>query len=49
MEEVLGPIMFDVPSDDQVGRVVVTREAVLENAAPTIVPRKAVRAAEKSA
>ncbi|MFZ2964319.1 MAG: ATP-dependent Clp protease ATP-binding subunit ClpX [Rhodoglobus sp.] len=48
MEEVLGPIMFDVPSDDEVGRVVVTREAVLENAAPTIVPRKAQRA-EKSA
>jgi hypothetical protein len=38
MEEVLGPIMFDVPSDDQVARVVVTRAAVLENAAPTIVP-----------
>ncbi len=48
MEEVLGPIMFDVPSDDQVARVVVTRAAVLENAAPTIVPRKAPRA-EKSA
>ncbi|MDZ4044758.1 MAG: ATP-dependent Clp protease ATP-binding subunit ClpX [Rhodoglobus sp.] len=48
LEEVLGPIMFDVPSDDQVGRVVVTRAAVLENAAPTIVPRKAPRA-EKSA
>lgn len=48
MEEVLGPIMFDVPSDDDVARVVVTRAAVLENAAPTIVPRKAVRA-EKSA
>jgi ATP-dependent Clp protease ATP-binding subunit ClpX len=48
MEEVLGPIMFDVPSDDQVARVVVTKAAVLNNAAPTIVPRKAVRA-EKSA
>jgi ATP-dependent Clp protease ATP-binding subunit ClpX len=49
MEEVLGPIMFDVPSDDNVARVVVTRQSVLENAAPTIVPRKAVRQAEKSA
>jgi len=48
MEEVLGPIMFDVPSDDEVARVVVTREAVLENAAPTIVPRTP-RAQEKSA
>jgi ATP-dependent Clp protease ATP-binding subunit ClpX len=48
MEEVLGPIMFDVPSDSEVGRVIVTKAAVLENAAPTIVPRKAVRH-EKSA
>ena len=48
MEEVLGPIMFDVPSEDNVARVIVTKAAVLENAAPTIVPRKPVRA-EKSA
>ncbi|WP_368496709.1 ATP-dependent Clp protease ATP-binding subunit ClpX [Herbiconiux sp. A18JL235] len=48
MEEVLGPIMFEVPSTDEVGRVIVTREAVLENAAPTIVPRPA-RREEKSA
>ena len=48
MEEVLGPIMFDVPSDDGVGRVIVTKAAVLENAAPTIVPRKSHRV-EKSA
>jgi ATP-dependent Clp protease ATP-binding subunit ClpX len=45
---VLGSIMFDVPSDDGIGRVVVTREAVLNNAAPTIVPRKPERR-EKSA
>jgi len=49
MEEVLGPIMFEVPSTEDVARVVVTRQSVLENAAPTIVPRKAVRPAEKSA
>ncbi|GAA2087659.1 ATP-dependent Clp protease ATP-binding subunit ClpX [Pseudolysinimonas kribbensis] len=48
LEEVLGPIMFDVPSNDEVARVVVTREAVLENAAPTIVPHPA-RRTEKSA
>jgi len=48
MEEVLGPIMFDVPSDDGVARVIVTRAAVLENAAPTIVPH-VQRRAEKSA
>jgi hypothetical protein len=49
MEEVLGTIMFVVPSNEDVARVVVTRESVLENAAPTIVPRKAVRPTEKSA
>jgi len=48
MEEVLGPIMFEVPSSDNVARVVVTREAVLDNAAPTIVPHKP-RRQEKSA
>ncbi|MDQ1577183.1 MAG: ATP-dependent Clp protease ATP-binding subunit ClpX [Microbacteriaceae bacterium] len=48
MEEVLGPIMFEVPSSSEVARVVVTREAVLENAAPTIVPHRA-RREEKSA
>ena len=49
MEEVLGPIMFDVPSDESVGKVIVTKDAVIANAAPTIVPRAAVRRTEKSA
>ena len=48
LEEVLGPIMFDVPSDETVGRVIVTKAAVLENAAPTIIPRELIRE-EKSA
>ncbi|WP_165068042.1 ATP-dependent Clp protease ATP-binding subunit ClpX [Marisediminicola senii] len=48
MEEVLGPIMFDVPSDPDVDTVIVTKQSVLENAAPTIVPR-AVERTEKSA
>jgi ATP-dependent Clp protease ATP-binding subunit ClpX len=48
MEEVLGPIMFEVPSTDEVARVVITRESVLDNAAPTIVPH-APRRQEKSA
>ena len=48
MEEVLGPIMFDVPSSDEIARVIVTKAAVLENAAPTIVRHKAIRQ-EKSA
>ncbi|MBI3687154.1 MAG: ATP-dependent Clp protease ATP-binding subunit ClpX [Actinobacteria bacterium] len=41
MEEVLLSVMFDVPSRTDVARVVITREAVLENVNPTIVPRDA--------
>jgi ATP-dependent Clp protease ATP-binding subunit ClpX len=32
--------MFDVPSDDGIARVVVTREVVLDNVLPTIVRRE---------
>jgi ATP-dependent Clp protease ATP-binding subunit ClpX len=39
MEEVLLPVMFDVPSRDDVARVVVTRDVVLRNVLPTLVPR----------
>jgi ATP-dependent Clp protease ATP-binding subunit ClpX len=48
MEDVLGPIMFEVPSTDQVAKVIVTRESVVDGAAPTIVARNPERA-EKSA
>ena len=37
MEEVLMPVMFDVPSADDIARVVVTQETVLGNVLPTIV------------
>ncbi|QHO69732.1 ATP-dependent Clp protease ATP-binding subunit ClpX [Marisediminicola antarctica] len=47
MEEVLGPIMFEVPSSSDVARVIVTKSAVVENGAPTIILRE-VRT-EKSA
>jgi ATP-dependent Clp protease ATP-binding subunit ClpX len=40
MEEVLLPVMFDVPSRDDVARVVVTSEVVLKNVNPTLVPRE---------
>ncbi len=39
MEEVLLPVMFDVPSEEDIARVVITREAVLDNVNPTIVRR----------
>ncbi|MDR0593260.1 MAG: ATP-dependent Clp protease ATP-binding subunit ClpX [Bifidobacteriaceae bacterium] len=39
MEEILQPLMFDVPSRQDIARVVIDRGAVLENVNPTIVPR----------
>ncbi len=36
MEDVLGPIMFDVPSNSDVARVIVTRESVSEGGAPVV-------------
>ena len=48
LEEVLGPAMFEVPSDDEAGSVLITRDVVLKHAAPTILPRPKLRA-EKSA
>ncbi len=47
MEEVLLPVMFDVPSDDGIARVVVTREVVLDNVLPTIVRREEAAPARK--
>jgi ATP-dependent Clp protease ATP-binding subunit ClpX len=41
LENVLGPIMFEVPSTDQISKVIITAECVSENAAPTIIPRLA--------
>ncbi len=37
MEEVLMPAMFDVPSDEDITRVVVSRDVVVGNVLPTIV------------
>ncbi len=39
MEEVLQQVMFDVPSRDDVERVVISRAVVLDNVNPTLVPR----------
>ncbi len=48
LEEVLGPIMFDIPSNENIERVVITRDAVLRTAAPVVVQKPAPRR-EKSA
>ena len=50
MEEVLQQIMFEVPSRDDIERVVITEQTVRENVYPTIVPKTAKRSPrEKSA
>ncbi len=40
MEEVLLHVMYEVPSREDVARVVITREVVLSNVNPTLVPRE---------
>jgi ATP-dependent Clp protease ATP-binding subunit ClpX len=47
LEEVLLPVMFDVPSEDDIARVVITREVVLDNVNPTIVRREVTAPARK--
>ena len=37
LEEVLLPVMFDLPSREDIARVVITREAVTEKAEPTLI------------
>ena len=40
LEEVLLSVMYEVPSRDDIARVVVDRKVVLENVNPTLVPRE---------
>ena len=49
MEEVLLPVMFDVPSDEDIARVVVTREVVLDNVLPDHRPPRGAGAAQAPA
>src|ERR1700723_819465 len=51
LEEVLQPVMYEVPSRKDVARVVIPRQGVMENVNPTIVPRDVTRRTprEKSA
>ncbi len=43
MEEVLLPVMYDIPSRDDVAKVVITEQTVKENVNPTIVTRQPTR------
>jgi ATP-dependent Clp protease ATP-binding subunit ClpX len=49
IEEVLLNVMYDVPSREDIGKVVVTREVVSDNVNPTLVPREAEPKKKKSA
>jgi ATP-dependent Clp protease ATP-binding subunit ClpX len=44
LEEVLLNVMYDLPSREDVGKCVITREVVLEKVNPTLVPRTKERA-----
>ncbi len=43
MEEVLQPVMYDIPSRDDVAKVLVSAKTVKDNVNPTIVPRQPAR------
>ena len=45
LEDVLGPIMFEVPSTDTIEKVIVTKAAVETGAAPTMIERRAEKSA----
>jgi ATP-dependent Clp protease ATP-binding subunit ClpX len=49
LEEVLLHVMYDVPSRSDVGKVVVTEDVVIEDVAPTLVPRESEAKKKKSA
>ena len=49
IEEVLLNVMYDVPSREDVAKVVVTGEVVSDNVNPTLVPREAETKKKKSA
>ncbi|GAA4261299.1 ATP-dependent Clp protease ATP-binding subunit ClpX [Dietzia aurantiaca] len=49
MEEVLLPVMYDIPGRDDVARVVVSGETVRDNVLPTIVPVSDEEPRERSA
>ena len=49
LEEVLMSVMYDVPSMDDVEKVLISAEVVAENVYPTLVPRERKQRREKSA
>ena len=40
IEEILLNVMYEVPSRDDIGKVIVTRESVVDDVHPTLVPKE---------
>ena len=49
MEDVLGPLMFEIPSADDISKVVITRESVVDGAEPLMVRQQTQNSAASSA
>ena len=49
IEEVLLHVMYDVPSRGDIAKVIVTREVVMDEVAPTLIPRESEAKKKKSA
>ena len=49
LEEVLLHVMYDVPSRDDIAKVVVTEDVVMADVPPTLVPRESEAKKKKSA
>ncbi len=49
LEDVLGPVMFDVPSSDDITKVIITREAVVGEAQPRVLRATGGASSERSA
>ncbi len=49
LEEVLMNVMYDVPSREDVSKVIINRDTVLKNVSPTLVPKSKNEVKEKSA
>lgn len=49
IEEVLLHVMYEVPSRDDIAKVIVTQEVVLDDVSPTLVPRESESKKKKSA
>jgi ATP-dependent Clp protease ATP-binding subunit ClpX len=43
LEEILGPIMFEIPGSEFAGTVVITKEVVTDGAAPRMLPQNSAR------